>query len=639
MTDQTGRVQLGILGVLEARRGGRRLPLGPYKQRVVLALLLCRANRVVSTAALREALWNDEPPRTAAKNIQVYVSALRKVLGPEPGGGGGVPIAHVPPGYLIEVGPDQLDVLRFRDLVRAGRRAAGDRDEAAAAGNLGEALRLWRGRVLPDLLAVPAVADEMRRLEEERLAAYEDWAEAMLTVGRGAEVLEGVGRLARRHPFRERLRRAQMLALHGCGRVTEALAEFDGLRQALARDLGLAPSPVLAGVYEAMLAGNLGTAAPAATATATTASPGRAGERAAAGRDRIGRDLADFTGRSGQLRELTKLLDGGRPAVLSGSAGVGKTALAVHYAHLHADRYPDGRILIPARADGGGGADPFGPGLLAALGGGRGSGASAASADAIRAATGGRRMLIILDGAICEQRTRPVLAAIGPSCDVVVTARRHLAGLESAAHVAVEPMPESEALDLLGRLIGTERIEAEPAAARRLLAVTGRLPLPIRIVGARLAGLRHLDLTRYAERLADERRVLDELSAGDLRVRPRLDEAYLELTAEERAALGRLAGAPDGPIAADEAARLLDGASTGLPELVLERLVEAHVVEACTLTDVEDLEDVADGTQDTNDAADAGRFCDVQAHHLGPEAPGFRVPPLIRAYVRERARR
>jgi len=636
MTDQTGRVRLGILGVLEARRGGRLLPLGPYKQRVVLALLLCHANRVVSTAALREALWSDEPPRTAPKNIQVYVSALRKVLGPEPGGGGGVPIAHVPPGYLIEVGPDQLDVLRFRDLVRAGRRAAGSRDEAAAAGDLGEALRLWRGRVLPDLLTVPEVAVEVRRLEEERLAAYEDWAEAMLAVGRGAEVLESIGRLARRHPFRERLRRAQMLALHGAGRVTEALAEFDALRQALARDLGLAPSPVLAGVYEAMLAGNV---VPAA------ASARRDGEAAAAGRDRIGRDLADFTGRAGQLRELTQILDGGRVAVLSGPAGVGKTALAVHYAHVLADRYPDGRILIQARTDGDGeGTDPFGPALLVELGAGRGSAGSsasaassasavspasavsAASADVIRAATRGRRMLIILDGAVSEQRTRPVLAAIAPSCDVVVTARRHLAGLESAAHVAVEPLPESEALDLLGRLIGTDRIEAEPRAARRLLAVTGRLPLPIRIVGARLAGLRHLDLTRYAERLADERRVLDELSAGDLRVRPRLDEAYLELTAEERTALDRLADAPGGPISADEAANLLDGASTGLPELVLERLIEAHVVEACI-------------AGDTTDEADVEGFCDVQAHGLGLEAPGYRVPPLIRAYVRERVRR
>jgi len=243
-------LKFGILGPLEAQEAGQHLYIGSHKQRVVLALLLCRANRIVSTVALDDAVWGATPPRTAHKNLQVYVSALRKTIGT-----GGPRLLHTPPGYTLRIEPEQLDVLQFHKFVEAGRRAASAGDAVTAASLLGQAIRVWRGPVLPELASVPAIAAEAKRLWDQYLYAYEDWAETMVDLGHHVQVVEGIDRLARRYPFRERLRRCQLLALYRSGRPTEALAQFEALRQLLARELGLSPSPVLARLYESILAG------------------------------------------------------------------------------------------------------------------------------------------------------------------------------------------------------------------------------------------------------------------------------------------------------------------------------------------------------------------------------------------------
>ena len=243
-----------VLGPLTVSRGGHQLDPGPFKQRVVLGLLLCRANQMVSTDALSNALWEGTPPRTARKNLQVYVATVRKLVGPYPGPAEApVRLLHTPPGYTLCVGPEQLDALRFQELARAGRQAARTDAPSTAAELLGQALELWRDMVLPEMAAVPAIAAEAQRLHERYVDVYEDWAEAKLTLGQHLQVAEGIDELARRYPLRERLRRAQMIALYRCGRQTEALAHFDTVRQMLARELGLQPSPMLTRLYEAIL--------------------------------------------------------------------------------------------------------------------------------------------------------------------------------------------------------------------------------------------------------------------------------------------------------------------------------------------------------------------------------------------------
>jgi hypothetical protein len=228
-----------------------------------------------------------------------------------------------------------------------------------------------------------------------------------------------------------------------------------------------------------------------------------------------------------------------------------------------------------------------------------------ARAALLRACVAGRRTLLVLDNATAEAQVRSVLLAAGDAA-AVVTSRRHLGGLESATHLALEPMPTNEAVDLLGRLIGPERVASDPAAVRRLLAICGGLPLVIRIVGAKLAGLRHLTLRRYAERLADERRLLDELVAGDLQVRVRLAAWYRDLEPAGRTTLRQLAWRADPTFTVADLAATLGTDTTGA-ETALERLVEERLVDA--------------------------RDGDVQAH-AGHFAPRYALPLPLRAFLR-----
>nr|BFE70239.1 hypothetical protein GCM10020092_035400 [Actinoplanes digitatis] len=210
-------LRFGILGTLEASVRGEAVDLGPVKQRTVLGLLLCRVNQVVPVAVLRDTLWPDEAPSSARKNLQGYVSTLRRILRVGPAGTG--PLRHQPPGYLLRLRPEQLDALSFLELAQAGVAAARGGDTAAAAGMLGRAIGMWRGPVLCDLLDAPAVADDRERLHERYLTTFETWMEARLALGEHRELGGPIDDMVRRHPFRERLRHAQMLTLYRCGRA------------------------------------------------------------------------------------------------------------------------------------------------------------------------------------------------------------------------------------------------------------------------------------------------------------------------------------------------------------------------------------------------------------------------------------
>lgn len=633
-------MQFGILGPLEVQHLGQRVEVGPRKQRIVLGLLLCQAGRAVSVAALSEALWDDDPPASAQKGLQAYVCALRKTLnsagggsGPESGG-----IVHRPPGYALPVGPDQVDALRFRELVRAGRHALRTGDAAAAADALGHAVRLWRGPVLPDLVSVPAVAAEAGRLEDEYLAAYEDWAEAKLLLGDHAELMDGIDELARRHPLRERLRHAQMLALYRSGRQAEALAHFDTMRQLLARELGLRPSPVMSRLYDAILSGDASLDLPAAGAI-------RAGHRtehraAPAQRTRVVRDVADFVGRESEVDAVSQILkadgadtaDGagqtaGRTAVISGPAGVGKSALAVRCAHRLPETFPGGPVLTGLRKPDGRPrpvSDVLGD-LLHGIGvpGTLPRGQQSREA-LLREANAERRALFVLDDAVNESQVRVLISATAGH-SVLVTSRRRLGTVESAAHLVLDPLPDSDAVELLSRLIGAERVAAERAAAEQLARICGGLPLALRIAGVKLAALPHLPLARYAHRLTDERRLLDELATGDLRIRSRLKSWYRDLDPEEQATLRCLAFSPHTRFEAGDAAEWL-GSDVPRTELAIERLVEAHLV----VVEDHGAHHGADHDADLDDEVVA---------HSAPPAVRYALPPLVRVFLRESSSR
>jgi DNA-binding SARP family transcriptional activator len=254
------QISFSILGPMTAElqtaeSGARPVELdaGPFKQRLLLALLLCRCNSVVLVEQLIDTLWWDGPPRTAHKNIQVYISHLRKLLAAD-----GQPsrLRYRPPGYQLVLTPAEVDALRFEDLSRAGRLALRRGDPHTAAGSMRQALGLWRGPALADLQLSPALREEATRLDDRRLSVYEDWFEAELLLGNHAEVLEQIESVIRAHPLRERLRSHQLTALYRGGRQAEALAEYDNHRQLLAAELGLDPSPALRRLYQNILSGH-----------------------------------------------------------------------------------------------------------------------------------------------------------------------------------------------------------------------------------------------------------------------------------------------------------------------------------------------------------------------------------------------
>ncbi|MFJ9635579.1 BTAD domain-containing putative transcriptional regulator [Streptomyces sp. NPDC101178] len=590
-----GAVYFSLLGPLTAVRDGRPLPLGPRKQRLVLATLLSRPNTPVPVDVLTDAVWPDDPPRTARKNLQVYVSAARALLGSS-GDDGRDRVVHGCGGYRLTIDEGELDTLRFRSLARAGR-AAGERgDLRTAARLLREALDLWEGPPLNDLRDSTGVAEEADRLEARCLTVYEEWAETEIDLGRAAVAVDGLRDLVERHPLRERLRVAWMNSLHQSGRQAEALAVYDDYRQLLARELGLEPSPAMAALYRAMLGRGR---------TARTAAGTREGAHGTA----LPAAPKDFTGRREELRELLALLGSPdeRVVVVSGPAGSGKSALALRAAHLLDDGFPDGRFHVQVRREDGSArtpaevlgelgrlcgvrvpvvpADPVDPAVHAGS-------AVRAEAESGPAESGPaeeawqrwlalHRALIVLDDVPDEASVRGLLPRSGPS-SVVLTARGQLAGLAPVHRIAMAALADGEALELLGRLIGTGRLRTDPGAALRIVRACGALPLAVGVSGMRLAVLRHLPLAEYADRLGDPSAALDELVAGDISVRLRMASGWQDLSADDRRALGRLAGtAQDGGFTLDGAMEAL-GCGERAAIRTVESLIDAGAVTSPT---------------------------------------------------------
>jgi DNA-binding SARP family transcriptional activator len=267
---EEGVVDFGILGPLEVWDEGNQVKLGGAKQRALLAVLLLSPRVAVSDDRLIDDLWGDEPPATAAHTIQVYVSNLRKVLG-------AARLVRRPPGYALDVAPDELDLERFERVATAGRTALGEGRPEEASRLLGEAIAVWRGEPLADFAFEPFAQTAIGRLDELRVSAFEGRIEADLACGRHGELVGELESLVREHPLREGLRGYLMLALYRAGRQAEALAAYQEARRALVDDLGIDPGPALQRLERAILAQDPALDAAPATAPGSAAAPAQAG--------------------------------------------------------------------------------------------------------------------------------------------------------------------------------------------------------------------------------------------------------------------------------------------------------------------------------------------------------------------------
>lgn len=550
-------VYFEVLGPVRGWRGKEELDLGSPQQRLTLAALLLAEGRSLTVEQLVDVVWADEPPRTGVATVRTYLSRLRAAMGEGA-------IRSTGGGYSCSA---SLDAAEFTTLVRQARQAP----PAEARDLLESALRLWHGETLAGLPGVWAEG-QRARLAELRLSAVEARVEADLTLGRHQDLAAELAELSRAHPTRERLVGQRMLALYRSGRQSEAIGVYTGTRRFLAHELGVAPSAELAALYQQIISGD----------PALTSPRHDAGERRSAVPvpHQLPPDIPDFTGRAAHVDSLLGALRAtGRQAppvvAVSGIGGVGKTTLALRLAHTVWRDFPDGQLYVDLRGADPAPVDPSSAlaSFLRALGVGdqqipeRPEERSAL----FRSLLFDRRMLVVLDNAGGAAQVAPLIPG-SPGCAVLVTSRPRLLDLGGAHGVDLATLTPGEAVDLLARIAGRERVSAERGAAERLVALCAHLPLAIRVVGARLAfsGFRTVDSV-LAE-LIDERGRLDALRAGELDVQSTFEMSYRRLDPAQARAF-RLAATPDcDDLPLPAAAALLD-----LDERESERLLEALV--------------------------------------------------------------
>ncbi|MFE3682261.1 BTAD domain-containing putative transcriptional regulator [Streptomyces sp. NPDC001251] len=576
-------LQFGVFGPLTVRRNGHVTEIPQAKHRIVLAALLLRANRAVTQEELIQHLWGDEPPLTARKTLQGYIARLRKVLGPDA-------VVSRSSGYAIDVDSDRLDLGRFERLLA----------QAHGAGDAGERARLFRA-ALDETGGIPLVDIPSENLQqgdgaallERWLNATEHWADAEMAVGRHAEVLPRLKALVSEHPFRESALSRLMKALYGAGRQADALATYQEARQLLDRELGVDPGEELRGAHQHILGGLQGGQQ---RPERDVSEPARTGPAHSAPLFSLPPSLAEFARPRLEADIVRRLLQDPAPAsgprpqpagphpktlTLHGGAGVGKTTMAVRVAHAVSEHFPDGRLYVELEGDAG----PRAAGdvlreLVCALGVQPAAvPEEPASLLALyRGLLAHRRILIVLDGAANEAQVRPLLPS-SDTCAALVTSVAMLPTLGGTEHVRLGLLNPAEAADILGRMIGPERVRAEPEAARELIERCGALPLAVRIVGARLLERPHWQLAQMSERLRLEARRLDELTVGELSVRDSLALSYRGVGGPERRAfrLLSLLEMPSFPVRVAAAALGLPADRT---EECLEWLTARHLLEA-----------------------------------------------------------
>ncbi|MHA6758484.1 tetratricopeptide repeat protein [Streptacidiphilus sp. PAMC 29251] len=496
----------------------------------------------------------------------------------------------VAPGYLIEVNEGELDTEVFTGRCGQGRLALDAGDHATAARVLAGALALWRGEPYADLPPAPDVLVETQRLRETRLLALEGRIEADLGLGRHRELVAEIRALADAHPLREALHGQLMLALYRAERQAEALDVFRALRRTLVDGLGVEPTASLQELHRRILGADPALLAGSAPLS-MTAAPVTDSVTAAGLRYQLPSDTRAFTGRSRELGTLLALAErapagsGAGMVVISaidGMAGVGKSALAVHAAHLLRANFPDGQLFIDLQGHTPG-LEPLTAGealdrLLRSLG---------VPPKLIPADLGQRaafyrdrlaatRTLIVLDNAANTAQVRPLLPAT-PGCLVVVTSRKRLTGLDDAHSLALDLLPDCEAVALLHMAAGPGRIPMDHPATGELIALCGHMPLAIRIIGARLRHRRTLRIEDLVQQLRDEHGRLDRFQDEDRNLTAVFETSYHALPTAEQLLFRLLGQVPGADFEAYAAANLL-GTDHRSAEFLLESLLDHNLL-------------------------------------------------------------
>jgi len=587
-----GALRFNILGPLEGWLGNTRLRLGGAIQERVLVTLLLEPGRVVPVSRLVQAAWDDDPPATATHQIRKAVADLRRRL-PD----GGSVVVTEGPGYRAMVTDTELDLTEFGTHLREAGRAVAEGRSQEAVEALRRALALWRGPVMADTggAVIQTVATA---LDERRLAAAEQFFELRLGLGETSELIGDLRDLIAHNPLRETLRGQLILALYRTGCQAQALQEYQKVRELLLEELGIDPGPRLSELHAAILREAPELGVPGLLLPPPPEPPARSAAPAAASRtDRpappctLPCDLSDFTGRKRELDALVDRINGGGEAgqrrspivAIDGMGGSGKTSLVVRAAHQVAAAFPDGQLHLDLRGFTPG-EPPVSPAtaldvLLRALGtpGDRIPDDLQGRTALWRSQLAERRLLLLIDNVIDVGQVLPLLP-VSHGCLVLITSRARLVDLDGAEWVSIGPMSHEDSTLLIEEVLGTTRVAAESEATAELVHLCGRLPLALRIVAARLRNRPRWTVEYMVDRLRDETRRLEELSAGERSVAASLRLSYQIMDEEHRIALRILGLHPGADIDVYAAAALL-GTDRHDAENVLERLLDVHLLE------------------------------------------------------------
>ncbi|NDL58165.1 AfsR/SARP family transcriptional regulator [Phytoactinopolyspora mesophila] len=564
-------MQFEVLGPIRLRDNGEEVPVSGLLRQTVLAVLLARANQPVAVDTLLGALWGEQPEPRGHQKLQLHIYKLRRMLDrPER-------LSYSSAGYCLEVMPGELDSERFCTLIDEAGDVA-DQDPARCAELTRKALSLWRGTPYQGL-DVTDLAAEIERLADVRLVALEELYAAELRCGRNAGIVGELSDLVRRHPLRERFHALLMTALYQGGRPADALAAYHGARHVLVEELGLEPGAELRQIEQQILTGE--SIRPGTTGSPTTERPAQ-----------LPHSPGTFVGRAAELAELDRIAAGefdepARIVTITGTAGVGKTTLAVRWAHQMSERFPDGQLYIDLR--GYGPDEPMAPNdaLARFL---RDLGVEGTSvpqdlterAARFRTLADQRRILIVLDNAVTADQVRPLLPGT-PTCFVLVTSRDSLAGLtvrEGARRLDLDRMTGDDASRLLNELLD-ERRNADPEATAQLVERCARLPLALRIAAERIGERRGVGVADLIAELDDEQAQLDLFDAGDAHtsVRSVFSWSYRELSPES-ARLFRMFGLHPGyDLDAHALTALMGTEDLRATRRLLDELVRARLVD------------------------------------------------------------
>jgi DNA-binding SARP family transcriptional activator/tetratricopeptide (TPR) repeat protein len=545
-------------------------------QTAVLAALLADAGRLVTAPILIARVWGADPPRSAIGTLRSHVSRLRRLL--EENCRAPAPLRSTSGGYLLDVDPARVDLHQFHALTTRARHTSVPRRDQAVL--LREAMGLWDGEPLAELSG-EWVARTRHAWHQEYRDAATQWAQAELDLGNAAAVIGRLTDLAAAHPLDESVTAVLMRALYASCRQADALLAYDRIRRDLAQELGVDPGPTLRAVYAAILSGVL------------DAGPGPATTRARVVPALLPPDVTGFVGRRAELAALNRLLPAPQQgtaaviAALSGMAGVGKTALAVHWAHQVRDRFPDGQLYLDLRGFAASGtAVPIADAvrrLLYALGASPQSlpPDPDAQMDMYRTEMSYRRILLLLDNARDAEHVRPLLPG-SSTVMVLVTSRDRLSGLVAthAVHdLTLGMLPVDDARDLLQRRLGPERIRSEPAAVDAIIEGAARLPLALAIAASRAVTRRHVSLAGLAAELRGTTSRLDALSVDDPAADARATLSWSCRTLTPGAArLFRLLSIHPGPDAGIPAVAGIGGVPAPEAVKLLTELLRAHLV-------------------------------------------------------------